>query len=133
MGKTGEVVMTRYAKHENSGPVPYPDGSGRFLREGDVAEGDGWKPYVALGYVVEMKNAIKSSSSTKIAPVETAPVEAAPVEAAPVEAAPVEALPAVSVGADEGQGTGDEQSASVSYDPVVAQKGRRRKSGVSRD
>lgn len=45
--------MAKYKKADNCGPVPYPDGSGRFLGEGEVSDLDGWEPYVALGYVVK--------------------------------------------------------------------------------
>jgi hypothetical protein len=45
-------MATKYRKADNCGPVPYPDRSGKFLNHGEVAEGDDWAPFVALGYVV---------------------------------------------------------------------------------
>ena len=41
-----------YQKAENSGPVPYPDGSGKMLNAGEVVTGEEWEPLAELGFVV---------------------------------------------------------------------------------
>jgi hypothetical protein len=43
--------MKIYRRAQNCGPVPYPDGSGKFLTN-DRVTGDDWEPLVALGFVV---------------------------------------------------------------------------------
>lgn len=60
--------MAKYKKVDNCGPVAYPDQSGRYLCEGEVAEDDDandWAPLVTLGFIVEAEG--------------SAPVAAAPV------------------------------------------------------
>ena len=39
-----------YRKSKQSGPVPFPDGSGRMLVD-QVVVGECWEPFVELGYV----------------------------------------------------------------------------------
>jgi hypothetical protein len=53
--------MANYKKVDNCGPVPYPDQSGRYLGEGEVASDDAdndWAPLVALGFIVETGGAV---------------------------------------------------------------------------
>jgi hypothetical protein len=86
------MIMARYKKADNCGPVGYPDQSGRYLGEGEVAENDennDWAPLVALGFVVETGGSVtpdvKESPAEMVAAVEPPPMEPAPeVEAAPV-------------------------------------------------
>lgn len=47
--------MAKYQKVKNCGPVPYPDRSGKFLLDGETAEGDDWEPLVALGFIVKVE------------------------------------------------------------------------------
>ena len=47
--------MKTYKRAANSGPVPYPDKSGRLLTDG--VEGDEWESLVAIGYVVPTTDA----------------------------------------------------------------------------
>jgi len=49
--------MAKYQKVKNCGPVPYPDRSGKFLLDGETAEGDDWEPLVALGFIVKVEEA----------------------------------------------------------------------------
>lgn len=49
--------MAKYQKVKNCGPVPYPDRSGKFLVDGETAEGDDWEPLVALGFIVKLEDA----------------------------------------------------------------------------
>jgi hypothetical protein len=49
--------MAKYQKVQNCGPVPYPDRSGKFLLDGETAEGDDWEPLVALGFIVKVEEA----------------------------------------------------------------------------
>lgn len=46
--------MSRYRRASNSGPVPYPDKSGRMLTN-EIVEGDEWAQYVPLDYVVKVE------------------------------------------------------------------------------
>lgn len=43
--------MKYYKRASNSGPVPYPDGSGRMLTD-EVVSGDEWEQFIALEYVI---------------------------------------------------------------------------------
>lgn len=73
--------MAKYRKADNCGPVPHPDRSGKFLKEGEVAEGDAWEPYVALGYVVRVDSPV-------VEQVKTVAVAEAKLEVAPVAPTP---------------------------------------------
>lgn len=64
--------MAKYKKADNCGPVPYPDGSGRFLGEGEVSDLDGWEPYIALGFVVKVDDKVAVTPDRKETPEEMA-------------------------------------------------------------
>lgn len=64
--------MAKYKKADNCGPVPYPDQSGRFLGEGEVSDMDDWEPYVALGYVVKLDDAVEATPDRQETPEELA-------------------------------------------------------------
>ena len=53
----GEEVATAYRRAMTSGPVRFPDGSGRVLRD-QVVIGDQWEPLVALGFVERLEGEV---------------------------------------------------------------------------
>lgn len=86
--------MAKYKKADNCGPVGYPDQSGRYLGDDEVAEDDAdndWAPLVALGFVVETGASVtpdvQESPAEMVAAVEPPTLEVVP-EVAPMEAAP---------------------------------------------
>lgn len=95
--------MKAYKKHGNSGPVPYPDGSGKMLHDGAVAYGEAalWDPLVALGYVEhvpELEGFAGHGAMPSVQVVVEAPAPVVEVVEAPVaEVVAEEVAPAVEV------------------------------------
>lgn len=67
--------MKSYKKAPNCGPVPYPDGSHKYLVGDEVVEGDPalWGPLVALDYVVEVEVVVEAAVEAPSAPVDSPP------------------------------------------------------------
>ena len=57
-------MSKRYRWCEASGPVPYPDDSGRMLDNYDeLVEGDGWAALAELGFVEEVDEPVKKAKA----------------------------------------------------------------------
>lgn len=101
--------MAKYKKVDNCGPVAYPDQSGRYLGDGEVAEDDAdnnWAPLVALGFVVETESSV------------TPDVQESPVELAKAVVKPV-AKPVVKESAPKPRGGSKRKSKKAEKPEVI--------------
>lgn len=69
--------MTQYRKVNNCGPVPYPDGSHRYLTD-QVVSGDEWIPLIALGFIEEVEPQVMPPIATEVATVVVTEVKSLP-------------------------------------------------------
>lgn len=104
-----------YRRHPNSGHVPYPDQSGRYLVD-ETVTGDEWEPFVALGFVVAVDE-----------PTAQAPAPSAP--APPVAATPE--VPTATATTEPSESAEPAESADSSTDESQPTRGRRRRSIVN--
>lgn len=124
--------MAKYRKADNCGPVPYPDGSGRFLGEGEVSDLDGWEPYVALGYVVKLGDDVKVTPDKQESPEELAKAVEPPKPKAeePKKAPPAPPTKTVSEMAKEAAAKSESTNTVAEAARAAAKSGKRKKKGT---